>query len=84
MEYDINGSMNGNKQNQCDYVNGDRCDYNGKHPDHAFFEFTFRRFFDDGGQPYPIRLNDIERAFGSTAHHRAATSDNTQSSPVYV
>ena len=28
---------------------------NGKNPDHhAFFEFTFRRFFDDGGHPYPI------------------------------
>lgn len=26
---------------------------NGKHPDHAFFEFTFRRFFDDGGHPMP-------------------------------
>lgn len=24
---------------------------NGKHPEHAFFEFTFRRFFDDGGHP---------------------------------
>ena len=28
---------------------------NGKHPEHAFFEFTFRRFFDDGGHPYPTR-----------------------------
>ena len=26
---------------------------NGKHPEHGFFEFTFRRFFDDGGHPYP-------------------------------
>ena len=26
---------------------------NGRHPEHAFFEFTFRRFFDDGGHPYP-------------------------------
>ncbi|CAH2250827.1 serine threonine- kinase LATS1 [Pelobates cultripes] len=25
---------------------------NGKHPDHAFYEFTFRRFFDDNGHPY--------------------------------
>jgi len=81
MEYDCNGSSNGSKH-QCDYVNGDRCDYNGKHPDHAFFEFTFRRFFDDGGLPYPIRLNDIERA--SNIGHRVANGDNTQSSPVYV
>src|SRR5688572_16711072 len=33
-----------------DYVNGDRVDLNGRHPDHAFLEFTFRRFFDDAGQ----------------------------------
>ncbi|KAK6168304.1 hypothetical protein SNE40_021098 [Patella caerulea] len=27
---------------------------NGKHPEHAFFEFTFRRFFDDAGHPCPL------------------------------
>lgn len=27
---------------------------NGKHPEHAFFEFTFRRFFDDGGHPCSV------------------------------
>lgn len=31
---------------------------NSKHPEHAFFEFTFRRFFDASGQAYPIKLND--------------------------
>ncbi|KAG8444463.1 hypothetical protein GDO86_009585 [Hymenochirus boettgeri] len=34
---------------------------NGKHPEHAFYEFTFRRFFDDNGYPYsypkPIRYD---------------------------
>lgn len=25
---------------------------NGKHPEHAFYEFTFRRFFDGYGHPY--------------------------------
>uniref|UniRef100_A0A8D2ZPN9 non-specific serine/threonine protein kinase n=1 Tax=Scophthalmus maximus TaxID=52904 RepID=A0A8D2ZPN9_SCOMX len=29
---------------------------NGKHPEHAFYEFTFRRFFDDNGHPYKTRL----------------------------
>ncbi|CAL1528930.1 unnamed protein product [Lymnaea stagnalis] len=29
---------------------------NGKHPEHAFFEFTFRRFFDDGGHPCSMPL----------------------------
>ncbi|KAK6169829.1 hypothetical protein SNE40_020808 [Patella caerulea] len=27
---------------------------NGKHPEHAFFEFTFRRFFDDAGHTCPL------------------------------
>lgn len=36
-----------------DYVNGDRLDFNGRNLDHAFFEFTFRRFFDGSGHPYP-------------------------------
>ncbi|KAL8611438.1 hypothetical protein ACOMHN_014493 [Nucella lapillus] len=31
---------------------------NGKHPEHAFFEFTFRRFFDDGGHPMATPLDD--------------------------
>jgi serine/threonine-protein kinase LATS1/2 len=33
---------------------------NGKHPEHAFFEFTFRRFFDEGGHPYATKLHDPE------------------------
>uniref|UniRef100_A0A0B7AYS4 non-specific serine/threonine protein kinase n=1 Tax=Arion vulgaris TaxID=1028688 RepID=A0A0B7AYS4_9EUPU len=41
---------------------------NGKHPEHAFFEFTFRRFFDDGGHPYTVQS---QQGQGS-------------SSPVYV
>ncbi|KAK3602877.1 hypothetical protein CHS0354_018736 [Potamilus streckersoni] len=41
---------------------------NGKYPEHAFIEFTFRRFFDDGGHPYPMRDSD----------------STTTTSPVYV
>ncbi|KAG7460701.1 hypothetical protein MATL_G00201540 [Megalops atlanticus] len=37
---------------------------NGKHPEHAFYEFTFRRFFDDNGHPYsspkPIEYEGYE------------------------
>ncbi|TRY59182.1 hypothetical protein DNTS_032427 [Danionella cerebrum] len=37
---------------------------NGKHPEHAFYEFTFRRFFDDNGHPYscpkPIESQGFE------------------------
>ncbi|XP_032422777.1 serine/threonine-protein kinase LATS2 [Xiphophorus hellerii] len=28
------------------------CSPHGKHPEHAFYEFTFRRFFDDHGCPF--------------------------------
>lgn len=43
---------------------------NGKHSEHAFFEFTFRRFFDDGGQAYPVRIS--------------LDDNDNQGSPVYV
>ncbi|XP_028647093.1 serine/threonine-protein kinase LATS1 isoform X1 [Erpetoichthys calabaricus] len=37
---------------------------NGKHPEHAFYEFTFRRFFDDNGYPYsypkPIKYDGCD------------------------
>jgi hypothetical protein len=48
----------------------------GKHPEHAFFEFTFRRFFDAGGQAYPIKLSDSNSSTNS--------ADTGQGSPVYV
>lgn len=41
---------------------------NGKHPEHAFFEFTFRRFFDDGGHPCTV----------------PSQQDLESNSPVYV
>ncbi|KAJ8008972.1 hypothetical protein DPEC_G00083970 [Dallia pectoralis] len=41
---------------------------NGKHPEHAFYEFTFRRFFDDNGHPYscpkPIGIQYEESSDG--------------------
>ncbi|XP_013883944.1 serine/threonine-protein kinase LATS2 [Austrofundulus limnaeus] len=38
------------------------CSPHGKHPEHAFYEFTFRRFFDDNGCPfrYPKPLEAAE------------------------
>jgi len=34
---------------------------NGKNPEHAFFEFTFRRFFDnDTGNAYAQRIEEPE------------------------
>ena len=41
------GKTNGNKTKQINKGNI----YDPKHPQHAFFEFTFRRFFDSSGQP---------------------------------
>ncbi|CAG2209686.1 LATS1_2 [Mytilus edulis] len=48
---------------------------NGKHPEHAFFEFTFRRFFDDGGHPYPVKEPD---------NQQEQTKTNESNAPVYV
>lgn len=48
---------------------------NGKHPEHAFFEFTFRRFFDDGGHPYPVKESD---------NQQEQTKTNESNAPVYV
>ncbi|RWS31454.1 serine/threonine-protein kinase LATS1-like protein [Leptotrombidium deliense] len=62
-----------------DNQNSDRYE-NGKHPEHAFFEFTFRRFFDDGGQPYPLRLS----LDGGDASNSSSVADNGQGAPVYV
>ncbi|XP_036622691.1 serine/threonine-protein kinase LATS1 [Trichosurus vulpecula] len=51
---------------------------NGKHPEHAFYEFTFRRFFDDNGYPYnypkPIEyeynnLQDSEQQLNEDDQH---------------
>lgn len=33
---------------------------NGKHPEHAFLEFTFRRFFDGDGHAYAQKVQDPE------------------------
>ncbi|KAK5852688.1 hypothetical protein PBY51_006538 [Eleginops maclovinus] len=64
---------------------------NGKHPEHAFYEFTFRRFFDDNGHPYscpkPIEYEsyDGEEADSeAVAQEAAATSANQSRDLVYV
>lgn len=46
----------------------------GRHPEHAFYEFTFRRFFDDGGNTY------VARRYSSDD----SGSDSTSKEPVYV
>lgn len=67
-------------QEKYNYVNAhEQFQENGKHPEHAFFEFTFRRFFDDGGQSYPFKIVDL-----NVTNNNTNTNDNGQGSPVYV
>ncbi|XP_068753013.1 serine/threonine-protein kinase LATS1-like [Montipora capricornis] len=47
----------------------------GYHPEHAFYEFTFRRFFNDGGINY-----SSSRRYSSDD----SGSDTTTKEPVYV
>nr|XP_028579477.1 serine/threonine-protein kinase LATS1 [Podarcis muralis]XP_028579478.1 serine/threonine-protein kinase LATS1 [Podarcis muralis] len=49
---------------------------NGKHPEHAFYEFTFRRFFDDNGYPYSYP-KPIEYEY-SNCHRLESESDEDE------
>jgi len=53
---------------------------NGKQPEHAFFEFTFRRFFDDFGHPVQPKLKDLEEISGEQSKDK----EPENSAPVYV
>ena len=53
---------------------------NGKHPEHAFYEFTFRRFFDDMGNPYP----QIQNLNFEDSDSVADSTEQESSGPVYV
>ncbi|XP_022108972.1 serine/threonine-protein kinase LATS1-like isoform X2 [Acanthaster planci] len=60
---------------------------NGKHPEHAFFEFTFRRFFDDGGHPYPVPVEDFMNGSEETEAKQDDPSKHDSheaQEPVYV
>lgn len=65
---------------------------NGKHPEHAFYEFTFRRFFDDNGHPYscpkPIEYeegyNEDEADTESPAQEATGSSAAQGRELVYV
>lgn len=54
---------------------------NGKFPEHAFFEFTFKRFFDDAGHPYPaVRQSQIN----ITKDTKDSETSSETNAPVYV
>ena len=65
--------MNGHRPNK----NRDKAiiERDSKHPQHAFFEFTFRRFFDTSGQAYPMKMSNTS---DETEHsyHTSPTSDS--------
>lgn len=48
---------------------------NGKHPEHAFYEFTFRRFFDDNGYPYN-NPKPIEYEYSSSQNSEPQSDDD--------
>ncbi|XP_038824182.1 serine/threonine-protein kinase LATS1-like [Salvelinus namaycush] len=70
-------SNNEGEGNHNDTLNG--WFRNGKHPEHAFYEFTFRRFFDDNGHPYscpkPIGIEYEEGFDGDEADSEALTQE---------
>lgn len=60
---------------------------NNKHPEHAFYEFTFRRFFDDNG--YPFRYPKPSRAEALPSEElreesRTQSGETESCQPVYV
>ena len=60
---------------------------NNKHPEHAFYEFTFRRFFDDNG--YPFRCPkpsgaEMSQAENSDLENSNQVDQTEGCQPVYV
>ncbi|KAG7256452.1 hypothetical protein CRUP_001580, partial [Coryphaenoides rupestris] len=56
------------------------CLPHGKHPEHAFYEFTFRRFFDDNGCPfrYPKPPDAAQGPPGERSAHRTGPEERTE------
>lgn len=57
------------------------CSPHGKHPEHAFYEFTFRRFFDDNGCPFrypkPLEVAEVPPSIVG-AHHMGPEEEEEQ------
>ena len=73
-----------------DYVNGDQLDFMGRFPDHAFFEFTFKRFYDHCGERLPLRTAHFLKETAVALSEAGASGTGpggdaaSQASPVYV
>ncbi len=50
-----------------------------KGPQHAFYEFTFRRFFDEGGYPQEITMGDDAKPFTDTTSNGTTSQNNKRS-----
>ncbi|KAM3935675.1 serine/threonine-protein kinase LATS2 isoform 1-T2 [Leptodactylus fuscus] len=61
---------------------------NGKHTEHAFYEFTFRRFFDDNGYPFrypkPSRMEPSPCEESKEENRGTNSSETENCQPVYV
>uniref|UniRef100_A0A3Q4GL32 non-specific serine/threonine protein kinase n=1 Tax=Neolamprologus brichardi TaxID=32507 RepID=A0A3Q4GL32_NEOBR len=55
---------------------------NGKHPEHAFYEFTFRRFFDDNGHPYSCPKPIEYEGYEDEADSEGAAQEGASSSAL--
>jgi serine/threonine-protein kinase LATS1/2 len=57
-----------------------------KKDSHGFYEFTFRRFFDDGGHPLPLAddRSSTTSSSASTATSTSAAAASIAPDPVYV
>ncbi|XP_066438274.1 serine/threonine-protein kinase LATS2 [Eleutherodactylus coqui] len=61
---------------------------NNKHTEHAFYEFTFRRFFDDNGYPFrypkPSRMDPSPCEESKEENQETTSSETENCQPVYV
>ncbi|XP_033111837.1 serine/threonine-protein kinase LATS1-like [Anneissia japonica] len=80
------GNSDGSSEDEAFDVYFGRKMKNGKHPEHAFFEFTFRRFFDEGGHPHPCPIlpSKSPSPCPSSASTSSKSSNREQQEPVFV
>lgn len=63
-------------------INGEKLE-NEKHPEHAFFEFTFRRFF-EGGNGGLFPMSSLAQLNSDDSSTTESSNETDQASPVYV
>ncbi len=61
-----------------DVINEEKRQIIEKGPQHAFYEFTFRRFFDEGGHPQEITMEDGARPLHNDNQSSNMVSQNNK------